>query len=465
MSLSIENSEETAADVAGRAIRVLVVDDEAGVRLSLEKALSREGFLMTTAANGEEALRAIKGLRFDVVLLDQGLPGRTGVEILKELRAGSNAPKVVMFTGLPEVEGAVEAMKLGAYDYVGKPLDLANVSRIIRNAAERHRLEKENTILRHMVAQRPFVGPVVCESPQFQAVLALAKRVSRSNAPVLVSGETGTGKGLLAKILHQESLRSAEAFIQLNCGALQEQLFESELFGHKKGSFTGALHSKPGLFEVADGGTLFLDEIAELSSGMQAKLLHVLDTGEMRRVGGTNTRTVDARVISATNKDLKEEVKEGRFREDLFFRLNVVRLVLPPLRERREDIEGLVRHYLARFQLPGEPAKLLSSRAMEMLLEYAWPGNVRELANTIETLVLLTHGEKIVSADLPSNLQPGTDIETGVSEGPLPLNEIERLHIMRTLDFTEGLKAKAARILKIDVKTLNRKIEAYKIKM
>jgi two-component system response regulator AtoC len=293
----------------------------------------------------------------------------------------------------------------------------------------------------------------------------MVERVAASNAPVLIYGETGTGKGLIARAIHQASPRADQPFLAINCSAFQDQLLESELFGHEKGAFTGAIAAKPGLFEVADGGTLFLDEVAEMSPAMQAKLLQVLDTGELRRVGGTKLRRVDTRIFAATNKDLSREVRAGRFREDLFFRLNVVSLAVPPLRDRKEDIPRLGEHFLQQFRLPGQQPKTISPEALQRLMEYSWPGNVRELANTIERLVLLSPRTIIGPEDLPPNIRPAAELQPREADVPLPLAEVERLSIIRALTYTRGKKAPAARLLGIDVKTLNHKIRVYSIQL
>jgi transcriptional regulator with PAS, ATPase and Fis domain len=314
-----------------------------------------------------------------------------------------------------------------------------------------------------MVGRRDDGSVILGESQAMRFLLEMVQRVAGSSAPVLISGETGTGKGLIARTLHQASPRGDQPFLVINCSAFQDQLLESELFGHEKGAFTGAASAKAGLFEVAHRGTVFLDEVAEMSPAMQAKLLQVLDTGELRRVGGTKERRVDTRIFAATNKDLHEEVRAGRFREDLFFRLNVVSLAVPPLRDRKEDIPPLVEHFFRQFRLPGQQKKSVSPEVMRLLMQYAWPGNVRELANTIERLVLLAPGTIIVPEDLPSNIRPTLDLPSEEGDAPLPLAEVERISIIRALRYTEGKKAPAARLLRIDVKTLTHKIERYNI--
>lgn len=447
-----------------RKARVLVVDDDLAICRMVETALEREGFAITTAHRGDEVFGGLPLQRFDVMVLDQQLPGQTGLEVLDRMRAAGRSPEVIMVTGFPSVQTAVEAMKGGAFDYISKPFSLRDLVRAVHKAADRRRLTRENATLRSMVAQTPFAGPIVSDSPQIQEILERIRRVASASAPVLITGETGTGKGLMAKTIHSQSDRSDEPFTQLNCSAFQDQLFESELFGHTKGAFTGAATTKPGLFEVADGGTLFLDEIAELSPAMQAKLLLVLDTGELRQVGGTTVRKVDVRIVAATNEDVEARVESGAFRRDLYFRLNVVHLHVPPLRERRQDIDGLIEHYLDRFQRQGLQRKPFSPTAHDILRDYAWPGNVRELANLVETMLLLAPGRMIEAADLPSHLSPGNmPPRESMPEQPMSLSEMERLHIIRTLEHTTGLKARAAKILGVDIKTLNRKIRSYNI--
>jgi DNA-binding NtrC family response regulator len=444
-------------------IEVLVVDDERPTRILMERELPQSGCKVVAVPSGEEALEVLSRQEFDVVLLDLKMPGLGGVETLRRLRSSGVTAEVVVLTGHPDVTTAIEAMKLGAYDYLTKPFKLSEVEAVLRRAAEKRQLQEENTALRRMVGRRDDGSVILGESQAMRFLLEMVQRVAGSSAPVLISGETGTGKGLIARTLHQASPRGDQPFLVINCSAFQDQLLESELFGHEKGAFTGAASAKAGLFEVAHRGTVFLDEVAEMSPAMQAKLLQVLDTGELRRVGGTKERRVDTRIFAATNKDLHEEVRAGRFREDLFFRLNVVSLAVPPLRDRKEDIPPLVEHFFRQFRLPGQQKKSVSPEVMRLLMQYAWPGNVRELANTIERLVLLAPGTIIVPEDLPSNIRPTLDLPSEEGDAPLPLAEVERISIIRALRYTEGKKAPAARLLRIDVKTLTHKIERYNI--
>jgi DNA-binding NtrC family response regulator len=354
-------------------------------------------------------------------------------------------------------------MKLGAYDYLTKPFKLAEVEVVLRRAAERRRLTRENAALRRMVTQGTSLPLVLGQSPPMRAVLRTVERIAASGANILIEGESGTGKGLVAQTIHQQSPRAQGPFLTINCSGFQDQLLESELFGHEKGAFTGAATLKQGLFEVADRGTLFLDEVAEMSPAMQAKLLQVLDSREFRRVGGTRLHRADVRIVAATNKPMMREVEAGRFREDLYYRLNVVDLAIPPLRERRDDIPLLVEHFLARFQASHGERKSISPEVLHALMEYAWPGNVRELANFMERMVILTPGEVIGIEQLPLTIRVPHPAAPIAASGSVSLAEMERLHIASVLRQTGGKKMQAARLLAIDIKTLNKKIKDYGI--
>lgn len=440
-------------------ITVLVVDDERPTRLLMEKELPRAGFAVTCSESGEEALERLRAREFDVILLDLKMPGVGGMEALRRIRDSGTSAEVVVLTGHPDVETAIKAMKLGAFDYLTKPFKLSEVEEVLRRAAERKRLQQENAALRRMVSQREPDPLIVGQGKAMASLLAAVRRIAPSDANILIQGESGTGKGLVAKAIHAASPRAGGPFLVINCSGFQDQLLESELFGHEKGAFTGAIGAKQGLFEVAQGGTLLLDEVGEMSPAMQAKLLQVLDTREMRRVGGTRVHRVDVRIVAATNKDLAQEVKAHRFREDLYYRLNVVSLALPSLRERKEDIPLLVEHFLRQFRVTGQKAKTISAVALQSLVDYPWPGNVRELANTIERLMILAPGDVIGPEDLPPDIRlPG-----GPAAGPASLAEMERLHLTRVLAHTRGRKMQAARLLGIDLKTLNSKIKRYNI--
>jgi DNA-binding NtrC family response regulator len=439
--------------------RILVVDDDPMMRTTLEGILNLQGWEVVCVENGEDGIRVARLQEFDVVLLDLFLPGMSGIEVLSQLRGEGPSPEVIVITGDPSVDSAVEAMRLGAYDYVTKPIEAQRIHYLTERAARRCQLERETRLLRRVMDAQRIIGTVVAESEPMQALLKTVDRIALTDAPVLVTGETGTGKGLIAKKIHSSSERSKAGFVHLNCSGLQEQLVESELFGHEKGAFTGAVTATPGLFEAANGGTIFLDEVTELNMTVQSKLLQVLDTGEVRRVGGSTLRAVDARIIAATNRDVEASVDEGTFREDLFFRLNVVRLEIPPLRERREDIRGLVRLYLQRY---GSDDREISDQALQMLVDYSWPGNVRELSNIMQRAILLSPNPILQPADLPlpTNVGASEDTSRGGTR-PETLKENERRHVQRVLAFTGGTRAQAARVLDVDIKTLRKKIRDY----
>ena len=444
-------------------MRVLVVDDEEPFRILMESELGRLGHAVQCVKSGEEALQALAAHDVEVVLLDLKMPGLGGMETLKRMREAGVTAEVIILTGHPDIDDAIQAVKLGAYDYLTKPARLAEVEEVLKRAAEKKRLQRENVALKRMVAQKEGPPLILGRSSAIRAVLDTIERIGSSDANVLIRGETGTGKGLVARAIHQESHRSAQPFLVLNCSAFQEQLLESELFGHEKGAFTGAVHAKPGLFEVAEGGTLVLDEVGEMSPAMQAKLLQVLDAGDLRRVGSTRTIRVNVRILAATNKDLAQEVRAGRFRQDLYYRLNVINVSVPPLRQRKEDVPLLIEHFLHQFRLPGQQAKLVSEEASAFLVDYPWPGNVRELANTIERLVILSPGPVIGPVDLPPDVREPQQALAEVDAPDLPLSEMERRHIVKVLERTQGKKAEAARLLGIHLKTLNRKLKQYRI--
>jgi DNA-binding NtrC family response regulator len=442
----------------GQEIRLLVVDDERPIRFLMEKELPRAGCLVSAVESGEEALGLLKEREFDVVLMDLGMPGIGGMETLRRIREAGSAAEVIVLTGHPDVSSAIEAMKLGAYDYLTKPFKLAEVEVVLRRAAERRRLTQENAALRRMVAQGDAPPLLLGAGPAMRAILETVGRIAASEAGVLIEGESGTGKGLVARAIHQQSSRAHGPFLAINCSGFQESLLESELFGHEKGAFTGATGQKQGLFEVADRGSLFLDEVAEMSPAMQAKLLQVLDSHEFRRVGGTRLLHTDIRILAATNRRMQDEVKAGRFREDLYYRLNVVGIEMPPLRARREDIPMLVDHFLRRFAGEGEHPKRLAPEAMRALTEYAWPGNVRELSNIVERLVILAPGELIGPGQLPASIQ-AAPLDAADGATAVSLADVERIHIARVLARTGGKKLQAARLLGIDIKTLNKKLK------
>ncbi len=446
-----------------KSIRVLLMEGERPLKMLLERDLPETGPTAVAVQSGDEA-RELLNRQLDTSRLDFEVPAVGRIETRHRQRDGAAADLVVL-EGLEapeEAEQSAEA-EVATYldsvdaEYLTRPLRPSDLKVVVKEGQARRRGQQPAGI--RLASGAPFV----VRSPKMIELMQIVERVAAGSASILIQGETGTGKTLIARELHAASPRADQPFVAINCSAFQDQLLESEVFGHEKGSFTGAVAAKPGLFEVAHRGTLFLDEVGDMSSAMQAKLLQVLDDGELRRVGGTTTRKVDVRIIAATNKDLKAEVQARRFREDLLFRLNVIHLPVPRLAERREDIPALIGHFLDRFRLPGRPRKRISPGAIQLLTAYSWPGNVRELANTVEGLILLAPGDEIRAGDLPPNLRPAAPLNLGDSESPLPMSEIERLHIISTLRYTEGKKAPAARILGIDVKTLSNKIKSYKI--
>ncbi|HLG29329.1 MAG TPA: sigma-54 dependent transcriptional regulator [Candidatus Brocadiales bacterium] len=449
-----------------KKLKVLFCDDEATYRKIMKEELSRMGHEVVCVESGEEALSTAKEQEFDVAICDMRMSGISGTETLKRLKALDPSIEVIMLTSQGSIESAVESMKLGAYDYLAKPCRMNELSALLQKASEKKLLSRENISLKRLVSNRRKPTPLLGQSRAMTPIFKLIDKVAEADSTVLIQGESGTGKELVAIAIHEKSKRAERPFVIVNCAALPETLLESELFGHTKGSFTGAHESRIGLFEVADGSTLFLDEIGELTMSTQAKLLRMLQSGEMRRVGENKVIHVDARIIAATNKNLQQEVKNGRFREDLFFRLNIITITLPPLRERKEDIGLLVGHFLDVFKTQTN-AKKISPDAMNVLVNYNWPGNVRELENTIERLVILTDGDLIEAKDLPSDLQvsaPYQKQEVGaIHELPLQLSEVERRHILSVLTEKKGNKTLAAEALGISLKTLYNKLKAYNI--
>jgi DNA-binding NtrC family response regulator len=441
-----------------RPIRVLVADDERNLREVVVRELGRRGHEVDGVADGDEALARLGEGAYDVLVLDMKMPRREGLDVLRAISGQAEAPQVIVMTGLQDVPTAVEAMKLGAYDYLTKPAKIEELDVLIRKAAEKAQLLRDNRALRAHADAQPF-AEIVTRSPRMQEVLRIVERVAPTESTVLVLGESGTGKELIARAIHERSPRAGRPFVPIHCGALPREVLESELFGHEKGAFTGAVGTKPGLIELADGGTLFLDEIGETEPDSQVKLLRVLETGTFFRVGGTRPRRVDVRVVAATNRDLGEAMKAGQFRPDLYYRINTITVALPPLRERREDIALLARHFLDAYAAYG--ARRLSPAALEALERYAWPGNVRELQHAMERAAILARGDEIGLEDLPPDV-------TGAAAGwPAPpggtLEAMERAHIVATLRRVGGHRGKAAALLAIDPKTLYRKILAYRI--
>jgi DNA-binding NtrC family response regulator len=442
-------------------IRVLVVEDEAKQARLLEEELGERGFAVRAVGSAEEAIALAAEESFDVALLDIRLPGMDGVAALRALKEREPYMEAIMLTGHGTLEDAVASMKQGAYDFLTKPYRLSELKALIEKAGEKKRLREQNATMRQELARRSRFPEFVGNSRQVQQLLEIIARVAPLDSTVLIYGESGTGKELVANAIHSNSVRRSAPFVAVSCGALQEPLLESELFGYEKGAFTGATAQKHGLLEVADGGTFFLDEVAELTPAMQAKLLRVIELGEIRRVGGTKSFRVDVRLVAATNRDLQLEIKEKRFRDDLFYRLNVVTIVTPPLRERREDIPLLAEHFLAKHgRFLGKPELSLSAEAGQLLNEYQWPGNVRELENVMERAIILAD-DVVLPAHLPQNLRGGATGQEAEAEEALELREVERRHILQVLAACHGNKAKAARLLGIGPRTLYRKLAEY----
>jgi DNA-binding NtrC family response regulator len=443
------------------ALRVLVVEDERALRELLVETLRRREYLVTAAGDGEAAVAALAREEFDLVVLDLRVPGRDGIQILKHLRAEGHEAEVVVLTGHADTATAIEALRLHAFDYVTKPFALDELVEILARAGRVRRLRLENRWLRRAVAQSDSEVLLHGRSRVMAQLRDLLERASRSASHVLILGESGSGKELAARTIHRGSARRDLPFLALNCAALPDDLLESELFGHERGAFTGATARRHGLLELAHGGTLFLDEVGEMSPAMQAKLLRALDRGEVRRLGGDRVLHVDVRVIAATNKDLARAVAQGHFRHDLYYRLGVVVIEVPPLRQRVEDIPLLVEHFARQVVQPGRAPLRFTPAAMGLLMRYSWPGNVRELRNLVERLSVLSDGE-VTATDVALHL-PAGGAAAGEDTGLLALEEVERRHILTVLQRCGGNRTQAARILGVDPKTLYNKLKAYRL--
>jgi DNA-binding NtrC family response regulator len=444
-------------------IKVLIAEDEPHLGTILESFLSGRGYQVTTRRDGRAALEALRSESYDVALLDIVMPEMDGLEVLRHVREEPSPPEVIIITGNGTIETAITAIKLGAYDYLAKPYRMAEIDVLVRRAWEKRQLSKENALLHSRLSRVDAVPEVLTQYAPMQAVLALVERVAKSDSPVLVSGESGTGKELIARALHRLSGRGNNPLVDINCAAIAENLLESELFGHEKGAFTGALSRKIGLFEMAAGGTMFMDEIGELDPKLQGKLLRALELGSFFRVGGTQKVEVSVRIVAATNRDMVRAVNDGGFRSDLYYRINTIGITLPPLRERVVDIPLLADHFL--HQYGGASPPRLTNEAMEALQRYRWPGNVRELRNVIERAVLLANGGVINASDLPlSNPGPGAASSNGTAGASVSLAELERRHIESVLQQTNWHQGKAATLLGISSKTLYRKIREYGFK-
>lgn len=440
-----------------KKFRILVVDDELSIRISLGDLLRRDGYQVEVAESAESALEMLKTQSFDLLMVDVKMPGMDGLEMLERVKEDDPETTVVVMTAYSSIDSAVQAMKLGAIDYVVKPFDPLKIGTLVKQIFENELMRREYKLLKHQVKVCGSYGPMIGQSPAMLKLFELIEDVSSTDSVVLISGESGTGKEVLARTIHEKSPRSNGLFVGVNLGAFTESLLESELFGYEKGAFTGATTSKKGLLEIASGGTFFLDEIGNASPKMQIDLLRVLQERKFRRVGGLRDEEVDFRVLAATNRDLEKAIEEGSFRQDLYYRLNVVQIRIPPLRERREDIPSLSKHFLdvLRVRL-NKKISSISPEAMQYLVNYDWPGNVRELENAIERALVVGKQKRIMPEDLPIVLQKP-------SEGPADesLDSWERDYIARKLEQYEWNISRTAQALKIDRGTLYTKIKKY----
>jgi DNA-binding NtrC family response regulator len=450
---------------ANHPTRILIVDDEKIIRDGFSRVLLKEGYSVEAVESGRVALERTAEEPPDIVLLDLKMPGLDGMETLRQMK--EKAPDVVgiMITGYPTIESAVKAVKLGAYDYLSKPCSPEELRIIVARAAERRRLAWENEKLRRQLESRVIPELIVGESKTMQRVMEIVRKVAPTESTVLITGESGTGKEMIAKAIHRLSPRREKEFIPVDCNALVENLLESELFGHVKGSFTGAISTKHGLFELASGGTFFFDEVGNISPNTQSKLLRVIQEREIKPVGGNQRIRVDVRIIAATNQNLMEAIAQKTFREDLFYRLSVVPILLPPLRERKEDIPLLVQHFIQQYNRKRKkPLVGISPAAMEMLMKYGWPGNARELENTIERAMILEGGEIITGESLPWLFHQDRGKKAPAAPRDLvSLEDLEKEHIALVLRETGGHKSQAAKILGIDRKTLYQKLRKYEL--
>jgi len=454
--------------------RILVAEDEANLRLVLQKELQRMGHDVRVVPDGEAALKLLEESNVDVLLSDINMPNLDGMELLRRVHQRPNPPEVIMLTGHATVESAIEAMKLGAYDYLSKPYRIAELDALVKQAAEKRRLRVDNARLRTLVERRTTTPELVFVSEAMREVMRLVERVAPSDASVLITGESGTGKELVANAIHRLSLRSEGSFIDLNCAAFQESLLESELFGYEAGAFSGAKGRKLGLWELADNGTIFLDEVTELPPQLQSKLLRAIETNSFFRVGAVRKVQVNVRIVAATNRDISEVTGDGRFRADLLYRINSFQINLPPLRERPEDVEPIAAHLLKR--LAGANVPELTHDTLAALKSYSWPGNVRQLRNTLERAVLLANDGRITTAELPPEIvtpaptfrpvatssgdSAGATLAPGV---PPPLREVERQQILAALEQTGWHRGKTADMLGISPSTLYRRLRDYNL--
>ncbi len=439
-------------------VDLLIVDDDSDFRSTVVRRFFRRGFQVHEAASGQEALGMAQRKHFDVAIVDMVMPGMTGLELLAKLREIQCEAEAIMLTGQGTIESAVEAMKLGAYDYITKPFPLADLEMLIEKAYERGHLRRENKQLKVALQRKEPDSEMIGQSPAMQTVFRLIERAGPTDKAILIQGESGTGKELVARALHKQSTRADNQLVVINCAALPEPLLESELFGHEKGAFTGAIAAKLGLFEVADGGTLLIDEIGEMAGSLQAKLLRILEDGLLRRVGSVKERRVDVRVLAATNRDMAQEVAAGRFREDLYYRINVMSFDLPPLRERHGDIPLLVERFIG-------PDWTIENEALAAIERFDWPGNIRQLQNAIERAKIMADANIIRRQDLPpETLAPPTCRAHSSETISDDLAAIEKAHVVDVLEREGGNKARAARALGINRRSLYRLLDKYELR-
>ena len=448
--------------------KILVIDDEKSMLEFLSIMLTKDGFSVATSDMGQEGINMFKKTRFDLVIVDIKMPKVSGIDVLKSIRSYDTSAVVLMITAYASVDTAIEAMKLGAFDYIAKPFKIERIRVVIRKALQQRKLLDENINLKKQLKSEYDFKNIIGNSLPIRDVFDKVRKISHTDATVLLYGETGAGKELFARAIHYNSPRKSEPFISIDCGALTETLLESELFGHVKGAFTGAIEHKKGLFEAADGGTIFLDEVGVASPQIQTKLLRVLQEHEIKRVGGNKSIKVDVRVIAATNTDLEQQIKDGKFREDLFYRLSVIPIVLPPLRERIEDIPLLVSHFFKKYaKKAGSKIKKMSPEAMQILMKYNWPGNIRELENVIERSVILEEGDTIPIESLPDKLREQEieiDEEHLIAEGlKNTVEQTERNIILKAFEECTENQYQTAKKLKVSRQNLQYKLKKYRI--
>ncbi|HHO75129.1 MAG TPA: sigma-54-dependent Fis family transcriptional regulator [Deltaproteobacteria bacterium] len=453
---------------------ILIVDDETQNREYLSEILSEEDYTVTSAINGKDAVSKLSQDTFHVVLTDLQMPELDGMEVIRHIIDNKLNCIGIIYTGYGSVKTAVDAMRLGAFDYITKPFKAEEIKVVVKKALDHLALQEENTYLKQQLRARYKFENIIGSSDKMQRVFGMIDKVASTDSTVLILGESGTGKELVARALHYNSPRSQNAFVPVNCGAIPEELLESELFGHEKGAFTGAFRTRIGRFELANQGSILLDEVSEMSPNLQVKLLRVIQEREFERVGGIKSMKADVRIIAATNRDLEEEVVQGRFREDLYYRLNVIPITLPPLRERKEDIPLLIRHFLEKYSTDKPTSvKAFGKKAMSALMQYRWPGNVRELENIVERMVVLCDGDEVELSDLPDKVLSGcATVDSDIPQIDLPesgidlstaVNEFEKSIIIQALNKSNWVKNRAAKLLHVNRTTLVEKIKKQKL--